>query len=455
MSAREDPDTVKEQEPVAVPEVENAPAVDPLEHAPAFQAGNVLGRAAVAGGPGLGRAEVLHLQRTAGNAAVSQMLRERKLARAPEVADPEVEEAEEELEEEREEETAEAGMQSETAAEGRSGTWSTAAAYAGFDLDGVEQGFNTAKTKIGQGYNKVKSKIAQGWDKAKTGARNALTVAKLTVPAFRAARRLIAAASKAAPAVEEALTGVAKQYGGALIGLPFRVKSLESLTRKIRDGALRAPPGTTPAEAVAVQASEIRDALRYTMQIPPDEYTQGVRGRLRGARQQGLYPRQGQERLGGGFSVRWLLQGHQLVLGDPVGPGVRASVPHRRQLQHEAGRDAQALRGAAEGRDDGRAQGRDRQGAEGDVRHGADPGGRGRHQAAMTTQYYKQQNSAGKILMLARIHEGDGALWGEIYGQKGWKKDDYAMKFRYDAMLGDPITQAEAETIVAQLPAPG
>ena len=132
MSAREDLDTVKEQEPVAVPEVDNAPAVDPPEHAPAFHTGNVQGLAAVAGGSSLGRAEVLHLQRTAGNAAVSQMLRERKLARAPEVADPEVEGAEEELEEELEEETAEAGTQSETAA-GGSGTWSTAAAYAGFD----------------------------------------------------------------------------------------------------------------------------------------------------------------------------------------------------------------------------------------------------------------------------------------------------------------------------------
>lgn len=73
----------------------------------------------------------------------------------------------------------------------------------------------------------------------------------------------------------------------------------------------------------------------------------------------------------------------------------------------------------------------------------------------MTTQYYKQQNRAGKILMLARVHEGDGVLWGEIYGQKGWKEDDYAMTFRYDAMYGDPITQEEAEAIIAQLPAPG
>lgn len=73
----------------------------------------------------------------------------------------------------------------------------------------------------------------------------------------------------------------------------------------------------------------------------------------------------------------------------------------------------------------------------------------------MSTQYYKQQNRAGKILMLARIHEGDGALWGEIYGAKGWTKDNFAMTFRYDAMFGDPISEEEAEAIVARLPAPG
>ena len=270
MSTREDPNTVTEQEPVVVPEVDNAPAVDPPEHAPAFRTGNVQGLAAVAGETSLGRAELLHLQRTVGNAAVSQMLTERKLARAPEVADPEVEGAEEEHEEELEEETAEAGTHGETAAGG--GTWNATKRGVRQGWDNVKTAvggaFNTAKTRIGQGWDKVNS-----WDKVKTLAGDALTTVKLHLPAKREARRLIADAEREAPAVEKALNDVAGKYGGELIGLDFRVKSLDSLTRKIRDGALRAPPGTTPAQAVRLQADEIRDALRYTMQLDPAEYT--------------------------------------------------------------------------------------------------------------------------------------------------------------------------------------
>jgi hypothetical protein len=250
-----------------------SPAVDLPEHA--FRTGNVQGRAAVAGGPSLGRAEVLHLQRTVGNAAVSQLLTERKLARAPEVADPELEEAEEEHEEELEEETAEAGTHGETAAGG--GTWNATKRGVRQGWDNVKnaagQAFDAAKTTAGQAFNTAKTRIGQGWDKAKTAAGDALTAAKLHRPAVREARRLIADASREAPAVEKALMDVAGKYGGELIGLDFRVKSLDSLARKIRDGALRAPPGTTPAQAVKEQADEIRDALRYTMELDPATYT--------------------------------------------------------------------------------------------------------------------------------------------------------------------------------------
>lgn len=241
-----------------------SPAVDLPEHATAFRTGNVQGRAEVAGGHSLGRAEVLRLQRTVGNAAVSQMLTERKLARAPEVADPELEGAEEEHEEELEEETAEAGTHGETAAGG--GTWNAT-------KRGVRQGWDNVKTAAGEAFNTAKTRIGQGWDKVKTVVGDALTAAKLHRPAVREARRLIADASREAPAVEKALNDVAGKYGGQLIGLDFRVKSLDSLARKIRDGALRAPPGTTPAQAVREQADEIRDALRYTMQLDPAEYT--------------------------------------------------------------------------------------------------------------------------------------------------------------------------------------
>lgn len=75
------------------------------------------------------------------------------------------------------------------------------------------------------------------------------------------ARELLEKASKVEPQVTEKLQSAAGQSGGEMLGLEHRLKSPDSLARKIEDG-------TKP--------EKISDALRYTMSFPPEQYTQGV-----------------------------------------------------------------------------------------------------------------------------------------------------------------------------------
>ncbi len=86
-----------------------------------------------------------------------------------------------------------------------------------------------------------------------------------------AASRLLDQARSAEPGITEALANLADDVNGELQGLEFRLKSLESLTRKIEADMLM--EGATAAEA----ASAISDALRYTVVTDPRRYTQSTR----------------------------------------------------------------------------------------------------------------------------------------------------------------------------------
>lgn len=79
--------------------------------------------------------------------------------------------------------------------------------------------------------------------------------------------------------VEEGITadiqGIGDRTGGRLRGLDFRVKSESSTARKIA-----ADLRDNPALSVQEARDGIYDALRYTYEFDPAEYTQGVRNAL-------------------------------------------------------------------------------------------------------------------------------------------------------------------------------
>ena len=84
----------------------------------------------------------------------------------------------------------------------------------------------------------------------------------------KAAQAIIAKAAKEEAAVTAQLQSAAQAAGGQMVGLDQRLKSEDSLTRKIASRAKH--------ESVADVASDISDALRYTMVLDEKSYTQGV-----------------------------------------------------------------------------------------------------------------------------------------------------------------------------------
>jgi hypothetical protein len=82
--------------------------------------------------------------------------------------------------------------------------------------------------------------------------------------ALQLAENLMSGALNAEPGVTSTLLGFADANNAEMVGLPYRIKTRESLYRKIRDEA--AQYNLTPGEV------QISDALRYTMQIEPRRY---------------------------------------------------------------------------------------------------------------------------------------------------------------------------------------
>lgn len=83
-------------------------------------------------------------------------------------------------------------------------------------------------------------------------------------------RNIFAKVKAVEPTVTETLQGLASNVGGSMAGLEFRLKSPDSLERKIRDTA------KIERQPVAKVAENIKDALRYTMIFPADQYRKGV-----------------------------------------------------------------------------------------------------------------------------------------------------------------------------------
>ena len=83
------------------------------------------------------------------------------------------------------------------------------------------------------------------------------------------AKELITKAKQVEPRVTRTVQALAFSRRGKTRGLEYRIKSEESLARKLRDKALASP--LDPATAVQKEADSIRDALRYTVILQPDD----------------------------------------------------------------------------------------------------------------------------------------------------------------------------------------
>lgn len=92
-------------------------------------------------------------------------------------------------------------------------------------------------------------------------------------------------ASMLEPSTTAFLQGVAGETGGQMMGLQHRLKTKESLTRKIDD---RMRSGNLTAQEVG---STISDSLRYTMMFDPKKYSAGVEATLAELSKQGFQAR--------------------------------------------------------------------------------------------------------------------------------------------------------------------
>jgi hypothetical protein len=67
----------------------------------------------------------------------------------------------------------------------------------------------------------------------------------------------------------------------------------------------------------------------------------------------------------------------------------------------------------------------------------------------MTVRYFVRRADDGTIVRLARICETDTALWAEYYRDGVWTRDNSLMSFLGGDDLGDELTEAEAEALIA------
>jgi hypothetical protein len=101
--------------------------------------------------------------------------------------------------------------------------------------------------------------------------------------AVYAARELRANVLKVEPALTKSLMSIAKANGGQMIGLEQRLKSTDSLARKIGSDAQEARYNGDHEKA----AKDIGDAVRYTMSFDEGKYTAGITSALEALKKDG------------------------------------------------------------------------------------------------------------------------------------------------------------------------
>ena len=116
------------------------------------------------------------------------------------------------------------------------------------------------------------------------------------IQAEKQAVNLLTQAGKSEPTITANLTKVAEQNGGKLIELENRFKSQESLTRKIADRTLQnadklvekgVPRNQAIQKAMQTQVEDTNDALRYTVTLSKEKYTENVNQTLAALQKQG------------------------------------------------------------------------------------------------------------------------------------------------------------------------
>jgi hypothetical protein len=87
---------------------------------------------------------------------------------------------------------------------------------------------------------------------------------------------------KSEPAITKAMIDLANANGATMVGLDHRLKSEDSLARKIDDDAKNEFDGNREAAA-----ENINDSVRYTMQFSADSYSESVASTLKDLEEQG------------------------------------------------------------------------------------------------------------------------------------------------------------------------
>lgn len=104
--------------------------------------------------------------------------------------------------------------------------------------------------------------------------------------AKKAANQVATKAVAAEPVITQQMQDLAAANGGQMIGLDFRLKTEESLERKIADKARDEFGGDYEAAA-----ADIGDSVRYTMELNPNNYGNGVRSTIDSLNEQGYQTR--------------------------------------------------------------------------------------------------------------------------------------------------------------------
>ena len=120
--------------------------------------------------------------------------------------------------------------------------------------------------------NRAVSGLIKHWrDQAQSYAASRAKTKELEPYARATAAELIRKAEDVEPRVTGHIRAVAFSRRGKPKGLEYRIKSQDSLARKLRDRAAENPLGSlAPAKAVQQEADQITDTLRYTIILEPD-----------------------------------------------------------------------------------------------------------------------------------------------------------------------------------------
>lgn len=97
------------------------------------------------------------------------------------------------------------------------------------------------------------------------------------------ARRLVAGAELHDPEITALLDGVVEETDGRLVGLDNRIKTVESLTRKLNDLIAQ-----NPTRGVEAAATQVYDVLRYTVVATDNHYMEVHDRVLDGLRRHGI-----------------------------------------------------------------------------------------------------------------------------------------------------------------------